>query len=99
MCIIPYRAVVTVSRCQWYLSTWRPKYKLIAVVDTYNTILQVGRQIDTLPEVMLTAAVMAWGKIFWLRRLYCILMRRRWGALLIERRGGLWTARLVGHLT
>jgi len=98
MCKLPYRAVVTVSRCQWYLSTCRPKYKSIAVVDTYNTILQVGTQIDTLPEVMLTAAVMAWGKILLLRRLYCSLMRRQWGGLLIERRVGLWTVLLVRHL-
>ena len=98
MCKIPYRAVVTVSRCQWYLSTCRPKYKLIAVVDTYNTIHQVGTQIDTLPEVMLTAAVMAWGKILLLWRLYGILMRRRWGGLLIEWRVGLWTVLLGGHL-
>jgi len=44
------------------------------VIDTYNSILQVGTQIDTRPEVMLTAAVMAWENIALLRWLYCILM-------------------------
>jgi hypothetical protein len=51
-----------------------PKHKSITVIDTYNTIVQVGTQIDTLPEVMLTAAVMAWGNIWLLRWLYWILM-------------------------
>jgi hypothetical protein len=44
------------------------------VIDTYNTILQVGAQIDAQPEVILPAAVMAWGNIALLRWLYCILM-------------------------
>jgi len=40
-----------------------PKHTSITGIDTYNTILQVGVQIDTLPEVMLTAAVTALGHI------------------------------------
>jgi hypothetical protein len=74
MCIIPYRAVTAGCRCHWYLLSRTPKHKSITVIDTYNTILQVGTQIDTLPEVMLTAAVMAWGNILLLRWLYWILM-------------------------
>jgi len=59
MCIIPYRAVVTVSWCQRYISTCRPQYKSIAVVDAYNALLQIGTQIKTLPEVMLAFTVVA----------------------------------------
>jgi hypothetical protein len=44
------------------------------VVDTYNTILQVGTQFDTRPEVMLTAAVMTWENITLPLWLYCILL-------------------------
>jgi hypothetical protein len=51
-----------------------PKLKFITVSDTYNTILQVGAQIDARPEAMLTGAVMAWWNIAFLRWLYCILM-------------------------
>jgi len=68
-----------------------PKPKSILVIDIYNTIHQVGMQIDTLPQLMLTTAVMAWRKILLLRRLYCILLRWRWGELQIKRRGGQWT--------
>jgi len=50
-----------------------PKHKSITVIDTYNTILQVGRQFDTIPVGMLTAAVMAWGNISLLRWLNWIL--------------------------
>ena len=49
MCIIPYRAVVTVSQCKWNLSTCRPKYKSIAVVDAKDAILHIGTQITTPP--------------------------------------------------
>ena len=73
-CMIPHRAVTAGSRCHWYLLSRTPKHKSITVIDTYNTILQVGTQIDTLPEVMLTAAVMAWGNIWLLRWLYWILI-------------------------
>jgi len=59
MCIIPNSAVVMVSRCQWYLSTCRPKYKLIAVVDANDAILQIGTQIETSPDVMLAFTVVA----------------------------------------
>ena len=59
MCIISYRAVTAGTRCHWYLLSRSPKHKSITVIDTYNTILQIGTQIDTLPEVMLTIAVMA----------------------------------------
>lgn len=48
---------------------------------------------------MLPAAVMAWEYIWLLQWLYCILMGLRWGTLQIERRGGLSTPLLVGHLT
>jgi len=68
MCIIPYRAVVTVIRWQWYLSTCRPKYNSIAVVDANDAILQIGTQIETLPEVMLAFTVVARWNI--LLRLY-----------------------------
>jgi len=44
------------------------------VIDTYNTILQVGTQINTLPEVMLTAAVMARGNTSLPQWLYWIVM-------------------------
>ena len=98
MYIISYPTVIAGSGYRWYLLSRTPKHKSITVIYTYNTILQVGTQINTLPEVMLTTAVMAWGKILLLRRLYCVLMRR-WGALLIEQRVELWTALLVGHLT
>jgi hypothetical protein len=43
-------------------------------IDTFNTILQVGTQIDTYPEVMLTAVVMALGNISLLWGLYWILI-------------------------
>jgi len=99
MCIIPSCAVVTVSRCQWYRSACRPMYKSIAVVDANDAILQIGAQINTLPEVMLTTAVMVWGNILSLRTVYYVLKRLRLGALLIERQGGLWMVLLVGHLT
>jgi hypothetical protein len=105
MCIIPYRVVVTVSRCQWYLSTFRPKYKSIAVVDAYEAILQISTQIETLPEVMLAFTVVARWNI--LLRLY-----RRWtwwrlddfftvrrSRSLIGPRVGLWTVLLVRYLT
>jgi len=99
MCIISYCAVTAGSRYQWHLLFHTPKHKSITVIDIYNTILQVSMQIDTLPEVMLTTPVIAWGNILLLRKLYCILMRRWWGGFLIERRVGLWTVLLVGHLT
>jgi len=99
MCIISYRAVTVGSRYLWYLMSRTAKHKSSTVIDIYNTILQVGTQIVTLPELMLTTAVMAWGKILLLRRLYCILLRRRWGGLLIERRVELWTELLVAHMT
>jgi hypothetical protein len=51
-----------------------PKHMSLTIIDTYNTTLQVGTQIDTLPGVMLTAAVMACGNIPVLRWLYWILM-------------------------
>jgi hypothetical protein len=44
-----------------------PKHKSITVIDAYNSILPVGTQIDTHPEMMLTAAVMAWENIALLR--------------------------------
>jgi hypothetical protein len=68
-------------------------------IDTYNTILQVGKQIDAHPELMLTTAEMAWGNILSLWWLYWILMRRWWGALLIVMQGGQWTALLVSSIT
>jgi hypothetical protein len=46
----------------------------ITVIDTYNTIFQVGTQIDIVPDAMLTVAVMAWDNISLLRCLYWILM-------------------------
>ena len=60
---MPHCAVTAGSRCYWYLLFRMPKHTSITGIDTYNTILQVGVQIDTLPEVMLTAAVTALGHI------------------------------------
>jgi len=74
MCVISYRAVPVGSRHQWYLLSPTPKHKSITVIDIYNTILQVGMQMDTVPEVMLTVAVMAWGNISLLGWLDRILM-------------------------
>jgi len=74
MCIISYRTVTAGSQCHWYHLSRSPKHKSITVIDTYNTILLVVMQIDTVPEAMLSVAVMAWGNISLLRWLYCILM-------------------------
>jgi hypothetical protein len=62
--------VVIVSQFQCYLSTLRPKYKSIAVVDDNDAMIQIGTQIEALPEVMITTALMAWGKMLLLQRLY-----------------------------
>jgi hypothetical protein len=70
MCIISDRAVTAGSRYQWYLLSPMLKHKSIKVIDIFNTILQVGAQIDELPELMLATAAMAWGIILLLRRLY-----------------------------
>jgi len=94
---ISYRAATAGGQYQWYLLSRTPKHKPVEVMDTYNTIHQVSTQIDTLPEVMLTTALTAWGKIMLLRRLYRILMGWR-GRFLIGRQFGLWMVLLVGHL-
>jgi hypothetical protein len=70
--IVPLRAVTAGTQSDWYLLSHTPKHKSITVLDTYKTILQVGTQIDKPPEMMLTAAVMAWGNISLLRWLYWI---------------------------
>jgi len=74
MCIISYHAVTAGSRYQWYLLSRTPMHMSFTVIDTYKAILQVGTQIDTVPEVMLTVAVMARGNISLLRWLYWISM-------------------------
>jgi hypothetical protein len=73
-CIVTHCAVTAGSQGHWYLLFPTPKHKSITVIDTYNTILQVGTQIETLPEVMLTTAAMAWGNILFVRWLYWILI-------------------------
>jgi hypothetical protein len=65
--IVPHCAVTAGSRYHWYLLSRIPKHKSITVIDAYNSILPVGTQIDTHPEMMLTAAVMAWENIALLR--------------------------------
>ncbi|KAF8532075.1 hypothetical protein BDD12DRAFT_869094, partial [Trichophaea hybrida] len=65
------------SRFQWYLSTCRPKYKSIVVVDAHNAFLQICTEVGTFPEVVLVVAtVVTWRNIS-LRQLHGILTRRR----------------------
>ena len=78
-CIVPHRVVTTGSWCHWYLLLRSLKHKPITANDTYNTILQVGTQIETVPQLMLSAVVMACENILWLWWVYWILMWRRWG--------------------
>jgi hypothetical protein len=78
MCIVPHCAVTVGSQCDWYLLSRMPKHKSITVIDTYNTILLVGTQIDTRPEVILNTAVIAWGKITLLRWLISKMYFSHW---------------------
>jgi len=92
ICIISYRPVTAGSQYHWYLLSRLSKYKYIMVIDTYNTTLQLGTQINTVLNVILIIAVMAWANISLMWWVDWIMIRQRWGRLLIERRGGLWTA-------